>query len=145
MAKALLKKVVVYCVRGDQLLVFRHLDFPWEEVGVQVPAGTIREGEPIEEAALRELREETGYDCFAIDGVIGSAWYDVSPHRAELHERHFVRARPTAPLPDRWSSREDHDGEGAPTRLECFWLPLKAGHVLQAGQGAMLWRLAEQA
>jgi hypothetical protein len=42
--KRLVEKVVIYCVRDGHLLVFRHLDYPPHEVGLQVPAGSIREG-----------------------------------------------------------------------------------------------------
>jgi 8-oxo-dGTP pyrophosphatase MutT (NUDIX family) len=143
MTKALVRKVLVYCVRDGQLLVFRHVDYSWEDVGIQVPAGSIKDGETVEAAALRELTEETGQSCFAIDGILGTAWYDMSPYRCELQERYFVLVRPTATLPDRWMSQEDHDGKQPPTRLECFWIPLEPAHVLQAGQSAMIWRLVE--
>ena len=33
------RKVLAYVTRGDELLVFRHRDFP--EAGLQVPAGTM--------------------------------------------------------------------------------------------------------
>jgi 8-oxo-dGTP pyrophosphatase MutT (NUDIX family) len=135
------RKVVVYCVDAGRLLVFRHRDYSYEEVGLQVPAGSIRDRESPEAAALRELIEETGYACFAIEGFLGTSFYDLSPYRAEVQERHFFRARPISDLPERWSSQEDHDGKQPPTRLECFWIPVAAGHVLQAGQGALLWRL----
>jgi 8-oxo-dGTP pyrophosphatase MutT (NUDIX family) len=143
MGKLLTKKVLVYCVHEGRLLVFRHVDYSWEEVGLQVPAGSIKEGETIEAAALRELQEETGYTCFAIDSVLGTTWYDLSPYRDELQERYFVRAHVTATLPERWESQEDHDGLKEPTRLECFWVPLQRAHVLQAGQSALVWQLGE--
>ena len=142
MDKTISRKALVYCVDRNRLLVFRHVDRSWEEVGVQIPAGTIRPDEAPEQAALRELCEETGRDTFAVQEFIGTTQYDMSPYRREIQERHFFRAHPTAPLPERWFSREEHDGQRAPTRFECFWIPLAAGHVLQAGQSAMLWRLA---
>ena len=73
---------------------------------------------------------------------IGIAEYDMTPYRAEIQERHFFLAKPTADLPERWRSQEDHDGAQDPTRFECLWIPLESGHVLQAGQGAMLYRVA---
>ncbi len=52
----------MYCTldapAGVEILVFEHRDFP--EAGVQVPAGGIEAGETVEQAALRELHEETG-------------------------------------------------------------------------------------
>ncbi|MER5372713.1 NUDIX domain-containing protein [Streptomyces sp. NPDC002553] len=60
------EKVLVYVVRDGRLLVFRHTDYSYEEVGIQVPAGSIRPGETPEAAALREAREETGRTDFKI-------------------------------------------------------------------------------
>jgi 8-oxo-dGTP pyrophosphatase MutT (NUDIX family) len=144
MEKQVKQKVIVYVVKDDQLLVFRHTDFSYEEVGTQVPAGSIKEGETPEEAAIRELREETGYACFKIVGPLGIEKYDMTPYRAEFQERRFFLAVPTEALPERWNSQEDHEGEQTPTHFECFWIPLTSGHILQAGQGAMLWRVSEE-
>ncbi|MGW7304410.1 NUDIX hydrolase [Streptomyces sp. NPDC054835] len=134
-------KVLCYVVRDGRLLVHRHVDFPWQEVGVQVPAGSIREGETPEAAALREAREETGLQNFKIVRKLGVTEYDMSPYRAELQERHAFHLELTEPAPERWPSQEDHDGEQEPTRLECFWIPLESAHVLQSGQGALLGSL----
>lgn len=141
MQKHTKRKVIVYAVRQGKLLVFRHTDFSYEEVGIQVPAGTIKEGEEPEVAALRELKEETGYDSFNIVSFLGTAVYDMAPEKNELHERYFYLAEPNQNLPERWKSKEEHDGEMPPTHFECFWIPLNHGHILQAGQGAMLSKI----
>lgn len=143
--KVVRDKVLCYIVRDGRLLVFRHADFSYEEVGIQVPAGSIRPGEPPEDAALREAREETGLTDFKIARKLGVAEYDISPYRFEIQRRHVFHLELTGPAAERWPSREDHDGEQEPTRLECFWIPLKAAHVLQSGQGALLGKLAELA
>ncbi|MEU4922316.1 NUDIX domain-containing protein [Streptomyces parvus] len=131
-------KALCYVVRGGMLLVHRHVDFPWEEVGVQVPAGSIRQGEAPEAAALREAREETGLQDFKIVRKLGVTTYDMGPYRAEIQERHVFHLEVAEPTPERWPSQEDHDGEQEPTRLECFWIKLESAHVLQSGQGALL-------
>jgi len=143
MPKRVAQKVVIYTVSNGQLLVFRHVDFSYEEVGIQVPAGSIRQNETPTEAALRELREETGYDDFEIVAALGTAMYDITPYREELQERHFFLAKPTAILPKRWYSKEEHDGQQSPTEFECFWIPIAHGHVLQSGHGALLWKVSE--
>jgi 8-oxo-dGTP pyrophosphatase MutT (NUDIX family) len=139
-----IQKVVIYCVDDrERLLVLRHLDFPYEQVGLQVPAGTVEPGEDVHTAAHRELCEETGQTCFAIDRYLGSALYNITPMRPEIHERHFFAAHPTAPILERWESFETHAGLKTPTRFECFWIPLTHGHVLSIGQGAMLYKMVE--
>ncbi|MGD2132554.1 MAG: NUDIX domain-containing protein [Maricaulaceae bacterium] len=140
--KATVEKALIYCIQDHELLVFSHPDFPAEEVGIQVPGGTVRPGEPAETAAGRELAEETGREDFEIVRLIGSADYDVSPYGPEIHHRRFFQARPKVRWPERWISWERHDGRGEPTRFEFFWLPLARAHVLQAGQGALISELA---
>lgn len=58
MTKAISRKAIAYITQGDRLLVFRQPQYP--EAGIQVPGGTIEDGESADEAALREAREETG-------------------------------------------------------------------------------------
>ena len=134
-------KVVCYVVANERLLVFRHRDHSDEEVGIQVPAGTIRSHETPEEAALREAREETGLDGFSIVRKLGVTEYDITPYRYEIQRRHVFQLELPGGGPERWVSEETHDGAQLPTAFECFWIPLSAGHVLQSGQGALLGRL----
>lgn len=141
--KVITEKVVCYVVRNERLLVFRHRDYSDEEVGIQVPAGTIRSHETPEEAALREAREETGLDGFAIVRKLGVTEYDVTPYRYEIQRRHVFQLELQCGAPERWVSEETHDGAQLPTTFECCWISLSAAHVLQSGQGALLGRLYE--
>lgn len=142
--KVVKEKVLVYVVRNGRLLVFRHTDYSYEEVGIQVPAGTIRASESPEEAALREASEETGLTQFKIVKKLGETEYDISPYRFEIQRRHVFHLELLEETPERWASQEDHDGHGEPTRFECFWIPLEAAHILQSGQGALLGDLCEE-
>ncbi|MEU1735240.1 NUDIX domain-containing protein [Streptosporangium sp. NPDC020145] len=139
--KVVKDKVLCYVVRDGRLLVFRHIGCSYEEVGIQVPAGSVRPGEAPEEAALREAREETGFTGFGIVRKLGEVVYDISPYRFEIQHRHVFQLELAEPTPERWAGQELHDGEREPTDFECFWIPLEDAHVLQSGQGALIGAL----
>ncbi len=84
--------MICYIVRDERLLVIKHLDEPWDESGLQVPAGSIKQGEFPEAAALREAREETGLREFRIVRKLGVTKYDMAPYR---------RGAPSARVPPR--------------------------------------------
>lgn len=142
--KTIRDKALCYIVRDGQLLVFRHLDYSYEEVGIQVPAGTVKQGEDPTSAALREAQEETGLTRFTVVRKLGTVDYDITPYRPEIQRRHIFQLSLHQDTPQRWTSQEDNDGAGQPIRFECFWIPLEQGHVLQSGQGALLSRLFEE-
>lgn len=141
-APRVVRKVVGYVVHEGRLLVFTHDAFPLVEVGVQVPAGTIEDGETAEQAAVREVAEETGLRIRVVRSL-GVERYDVRPAKPEVHERHFFHLEPRdLTVPERWSAGEPRpSGGGEPQEWTCFWIPLERGHVLCAGFGARLGAL----
>jgi 8-oxo-dGTP pyrophosphatase MutT (NUDIX family) len=131
--------VYAYITQGDELLVFRHVDFP--DAGIQVPGGTVQAGESLPDAVLREAFEETGLVDLEIIAELGDTWYQVTAkgEPGDLHHRHFFQLRAAAPLPATWRHEERHatGGEG-PFLFEFFWMPLvAAAELLIAEMGAL--------
>jgi len=135
------RKVVAYVVHRGRLLVFTHDDIPLEITGVQVPAGTLEEGESAAEAAVREVSEETGLKVRVVRDL-GVELYDVRPTKDEVHQRHFFQLAPVEErVPERWQAGEEHPSDGAAQRWTCWWTPLENGHALSAGFGSRLGRV----
>lgn len=141
MPKNHVQKVICYVTRKDQLLVFRHVDYSYEQVGIQVPAGTVRIDETPKQAAIREVTEETNLVFTEPPVFLGTANFDITPTRFEIQHRHFFHFHYTGDTLERWPTQELHDGLREPTNFECFWIPLKDAHVLQSGQSALLHTL----
>lgn len=112
-----MRKVDGYVVRNDRLLVFSHDDIPLEVVGVQVPAGTIEDGEVPETAAVREALEETNLQTRVVR-ALGVERYDLWPSKPAIHERHFFQpAALDADLEEQWSAGEPSPSSGGPRNV----------------------------
>ena len=131
-------KALAYVTRGEELLVFRHRDFP--EAGLQIPAGTIEDGEEPEQAALRELREESGLTDVRMVGLVGRYLYSPSPNSDEAHDRHVYHLELAAPADESWLHYEMHPSDGVPPiAFEFFWMSLSDPALqLAGGQGDLL-------
>jgi 8-oxo-dGTP pyrophosphatase MutT (NUDIX family) len=138
------EKVVCYVLHDGHLLVFTHDAHPLEVTGVQVPAGSVEPGESPEQAAVRELSEETGR-LGQVVRKIGTLNYDLRPVRNEIAIRHFFQLRmPTADIHERWSAGESDTSDGNELiAWTCWWLPLEDAHVLAAGFGALIGSMLE--
>ncbi|MBI3945397.1 MAG: NUDIX domain-containing protein [Armatimonadetes bacterium] len=98
-------------VRGGEVLLLRKREPP----EVRLPKGHIEPGEDAEAAALREVREETGYPARILTDL-GSrtAVFTLRGARVTREERTFLMAPAGPPLP---RSREEE------ARFEVFWAP----------------------
>lgn len=107
--------VGVVCMRDGQVLLIRRgtppLTGEWS-----LPGGRIEPGERAREAALRELREETGVEAELI-GLIDVVDAIVENREGSLITRHFVLCDFAA----RWVSGEPVAGDDA---AEAAFLPL---------------------
>lgn len=118
------RKVVIYATWLGRLLVFLEPDF--EEIPLQVPGGTVEDGETAEAAARREFTEETGLSVETPPRFLGSAVYSFERDGVcHQHERSFFHMELTGVYPERWEWTEaTPDGGGAPIRFSLFWVSL---------------------
>ena len=119
-----LAAVVRRCPTGHEVLVFRH-----PSTSVQLPKGTVEDGETIAEATLRELAEESGLSLDAEPQLLGS-WRRLLDGRFgeapthDLHVWHVSLIEAPAGLPHSWSHRATGSEEEEGLEFDYHWLPL---------------------
>lgn len=137
------QKVVAYITLGERLLVFTHRDYP--ESGVQVPAGTVEEGEALDAAVLREAQEETGLENLKLVKYLGTKDFDAakSQRTNEIHERHFFHLEAANPTPEKWRHWEmtPYGEDKTPVAFDLYWTRKKEAD-LYYDFGAMLGQIA---
>lgn len=86
--------MTAYVTRVDhgrnEVLVFHHPD-----AGIQLPAGTVEDGEAPIDAALREVEEETGLRDARIVRELGVQETVVPPHQRAVREASSLLAEPS--------------------------------------------------
>lgn len=136
---SLIEKVVTYITKDGNLLVFLHQDFP--EAGVQVPSGTVKEGETPIQAAFREVFEETGLKNVEYVSYLGDEMFDASAiGKNELHHRHFFHLSCMGDAMESWTHTEDDpsDEPGKSILFKIFWVSFEDVPILSGGLGKML-------
>lgn len=111
----LVEKVVPVIFRSinqrTEILVFRH-----PSAGIQMVKGTVESNEKLEDAALRELYEESGISLAHIHSYLGL--HKPSERGPNWHV--FV-CETTEPLEDRWKHYCNDDGG---LEFDFFWHPI---------------------
>jgi 8-oxo-dGTP diphosphatase len=133
------RKVYAYIVQEHELVVVEHPDFP--EAGIQVPGGTVEEGENLDTAVLREAFEETGLQGLAIAHYLGKHERDMRDYgKDEYQERHFYHLSCTSVIPQRWQHFERYPSEGTEQliRFELYRIPIGTVPELIADMGICL-------
>lgn len=119
------RKVVAYITRGNDLLVFSHTHQP--QAGIQVPAGTVETGETLEQAVLREAREETGLQEFQIRSFLATKDYDFSHLGVPgITRRYYFHLEFQDETPTSWRNNEKNpsDGSEGPIEFEFTWVKM---------------------
>ncbi len=135
------RKAFAYITHRGRLLVFRQPAFP--EAGIQVPAGTVQEGEALDDAVLREATEETGLTELRLGRFLGDGvWEERGDGRDEVHHRFFYHLRCGGQPPETWQHWEmEPSGGTPPVRFALFWVALPDVPALIAGHDAMIPQL----
>jgi len=139
----MIPKVLAYIIRpgpvDQEVLVFRHRDHP--EAGVQVPGGTIDEGELPVDALHREILEETGLRSLRVVKMVAREAFHAT-WRNEWQERHVFHVEAPVECPDAWTHKVTSGLEDAGLVFTFSWMPIsEATEILQWGQGLWLTKL----
>lgn len=121
----MLPKIVAYITRdtaqGNELLVFhhpRHIETP-----IQVPQGTVEQGETAIDALWRELLEETGRANYTLVRQLAKGPF-YADWRNEWQERNVFHLMAPEDIPNTWTYTVTAGESDKGLRFEFFWLAL---------------------
>lgn len=132
------KRVYLYVVKRNDLLVLRHVDFP--VLGLQIPGGTVELNEAPIDAAAREAYEETGLTKLGSPKFLGVTVVNSEREDEQSLEAWFYRIQAVEEAPESWFHTELFaSGDKGNVRFELSWIPQsKATELLSATDCLML-------
>ena len=98
------EKAVCFVLRGPELLVFDHVP---DDSGVQLPAGGVEAGETPQDAAIRELYEESGLRLTSPVHLRSYEWQRQLPDRFTRQVCHAYVFLAPFDTPDSWTQHAD--------------------------------------
>ena len=104
---------------------------------IQVPKGTIEEGETPLEAIAREMFEETGLTDLIVQQLIAQDYYE--HHSGALHKRYFYHLT-TEEIRDVWQHNPTGMNEGG-LQFSFSWINNLSEVSLAKGHGDYLYRI----
>ncbi|MFV0937648.1 MULTISPECIES: NUDIX hydrolase [Bacillus cereus group] len=138
------KKVHAYITREKegvmQLLVFKHRDI--HEAGIQVPGGTVDEGETLEVAILREVQEESGLRHLCIERFLADYIIHVK-EKQEYEKRHFFHVTLLTDVKDTWEHIVSAGEKDQGLAFSYEWVNIAKCPELAGKQGEFLHLLDE--
>lgn len=120
-----------------------HVDYP--HLKMQIPGGTIEQGESPKHAAIREAQEETGLSGLVFKAFLGNFEKDLSPIGKDetIHAWFFHLSATDVPAPG-WRHTEAHPhGQAGSIRFQLYWVELEPRPVLGGIDDAMYAELLE--
>jgi len=136
------RRVACYVTRtteaGEELLVFEHADDdPANPSGIQIPAGGMLPFEGIEEAAVREVNEETGLEELSYVEQLGGVELGLTDPGGPSMTT-YVHLTAPGDGPASWEHAVAGEGEDAGMTFVCRWEPLPLTIELAGGQDVFL-------
>jgi 8-oxo-dGTP pyrophosphatase MutT (NUDIX family) len=135
------RKTAAYIFRREkqqnELLVFAHRDFP--DVPIQVPGGTVDEGEEEVDALFREVKEEAGLVNLVLVRKLGTHQFYWREINGEV-ERHFFLLEAPTEVADEWEHEVFGNGIDSGLVFSFCWIKVTDDLELAGDLGKFLSR-----